>query len=125
MLRTVFTVAAVAMLIAVLWQARSALMLIYVSAIVAMGFSPLVRVIENPRRRAGAPRVRRTFAILAIYLTIIAAFTLVALAVVPPMVDQAGELWSRAPKVLGNVQTFLMSHRLMTHRVTLEEAVQN
>ena len=33
MLQTVFTVAAVALLAAVAWQARSALMLIYVSAI--------------------------------------------------------------------------------------------
>ena len=48
MLQTVLTVAAVAILLAALWAAREALMLIYVSALIAMGFSPLVRLIERP-----------------------------------------------------------------------------
>jgi len=42
LVQTVFTVATVAILIAVLWEAREALMLIYVSALIAMGFAPLV-----------------------------------------------------------------------------------
>ena len=50
MLQTVFTVAAVAILVARLWAAREALMLIYVSALIAMGFSPLVELLERPRR---------------------------------------------------------------------------
>src|SRR6267143_264912 len=49
LLQTVFTVAAVAILIAVLWEAREALMLIYVSALIAMGFAPLVQIIGRPR----------------------------------------------------------------------------
>jgi len=69
MLRTVFTVAAVAILIAVLWEAREALMLIYVSALIAMGFAPLVQIIE---RRSGArARIPRWLAILVIYVTIV------------------------------------------------------
>src|SRR6266542_1395996 len=42
LLQTVLTVAGIAVLLAALWAAREALLLIYVSALIAMGFSPLV-----------------------------------------------------------------------------------
>ncbi len=45
MLKTVFAIAATAVVMAALWAAREALMLIYISALIAMGFSPIVRVI--------------------------------------------------------------------------------
>jgi hypothetical protein len=49
LLQTVLTLAAVIIGIAALWAAREALLLIYNSAHNAMGFSPLVRLIERPR----------------------------------------------------------------------------
>jgi predicted PurR-regulated permease PerM len=125
MLRTVLTVAAVGILGAVIWHARSALMLIYVSAIVAMGFSPLVRLIERPRPSSGMKRVPRTLAILAIYLTIVGTIVLVGLLIVPPLLEQAGDLLERAPRLFRDFQRVLMKYRLWSHPVTLEEAVQN
>jgi len=127
MLQTVLAVTAVAIAVAVAWQARSALMVIYVSAIVAMGFSPLVRAIEHPQKQTGRQRVPRTFAILAIYLIFVAVLVMVGLLIVPPLLDQAGELWTRAPKAFADFQRFLIRYRLMSqaHRVTIEEAVQN
>ena len=53
MLQTVATVAAVGLLVALLWAARDALLLVYVSALIAMGLSPLVKLIERPSRQAG------------------------------------------------------------------------
>src|SRR6516165_414819 len=79
MVQTVLTVAAVLTGIAVLWAARAALLLIYISAIIAMGFSPLVRVLQGAPGHRGRRGVPRTLAILAIYLIVVAAFTLVAL----------------------------------------------
>src|SRR3954470_12269987 len=93
LLQAVFTVAGVAILIAALWMTRSALRIIYVSAITAMGFSPLVGFIERKSSR----RVPRTLAILAIYLAIVGVVFLVGLMVIPPLIEQGGELWSRAP----------------------------
>jgi predicted PurR-regulated permease PerM len=119
MTQTVFTVAAMILFIGAVWQARSALMLIYISAIVAMGFSPVVRVIERPRH------VPRTLAILALYLSIVVTLGMVALTVVPPLADQAADLWGKAPRVFNDVQSFLIRRRLLAHRVTIEEAVQN
>jgi predicted PurR-regulated permease PerM len=124
MVLTVLTVAAVLVGMAVLWVARTALMLIYVSTIIAMGFSPLVRVLQGAPGRRHERGVPRTLAILAIYLVVVAAFTLVTLAVVPPLVQQARELGTRAPRVFAELQDFLIEHRILTGRITFEEAVQ-
>ena len=68
MVRTVLTVASVVVILAALWVARAALMLIYISAIIAMGFAPMVGIIQNPRQHPGVRRIPRTLAILAIYM---------------------------------------------------------
>ena len=125
MIQTVATVSGVALLLAILWEARDALMLVYISALIAMGFSPLVKLIEHPHPHAGRHRVPRWLAILAIYAAIMAGVGLVGLLVIPPLVAQGSALWARIPTEFNQVQTFLIMHKLMTHRVTLEEAVQN
>jgi predicted PurR-regulated permease PerM len=125
MLQTVATVAGVAILLTVLWAAREALMLVYVSALIAMGFSPLVKLIEHPHPNAGKRRVPRWLAILVIYAAVVAVVIFVGLLVIPPLVSQGSSLWAQLPTEFNRLQTFLISHKLMTHRVTLEEAVQN
>ena len=67
----------------------------------------------------------RWLAILVIYAAIVAVVVLIGLMVIPPLVAQAESLWARLPTEFNRFQTFLISHKLMTHRVTLEEAVQN
>jgi predicted PurR-regulated permease PerM len=119
MLETVAAVAGTAILLAVLWAARDALLLIYVSALMAMGFSPIVRVLERPR---GVPR---WLAILVIYAALVGVLVLVGLMVIPPLIAQAASLWAKLPAEFNAFQTFLIKHKLMIHRVTLEEAVQN
>jgi len=127
MLQTVFTITAVVIVGAAMWAARAALMLIYVSALIAMGFSPMVRFADRPHRITGAQpaRVRRTLAILGLYVAIIAVFIVVALTVVPPLAEQASQLWDRLPNLFRDFQEFLRRNRLLTQRVTLEQAVQN
>ena len=124
MFETVLTVAGVAIVIAALWAAREALMLIYVSALIAMGFSPLVRVIEQPRATRRR-RVPRWFAILLIYITIVGLLVLIGLMVIPPLVAQAESLWTKMPGAFNTFQAFLVRHNLMTRPVTLQEAVQS
>ena len=123
MFETVLTVAGVVLLAAALWASREALMLVYVSALIAMGFAPLVQKIEQPQKnRRGVPR---WLAILVIYIVIGAILFLLVLMVIPPLVAQAEMLWTKLPQFFNRFQSFLIEHRLMTHRVTLEEAVQN
>src|SRR5262247_1281250 len=119
LLQTVATVAGTAILVAILWAAREALLLIYISALIAMGFSPIVGVLERVR---GVPR---WLAILVIYVAIVVGLVLLGLMIIPPLVAQAAALWSKIPSYFSTFQTFLIKHKLMLHRVTLEEAVQN
>ena len=124
MVETVLTVAGIFVLLAALWAAREALMLVYVSALIAMGFAPLVQVIEQPRPGVRR-RIPRWLAILVIYLAIVGLLVLLGLMVIPPLVAQAESLWTKLPEYFNKFQGFLIDHKLMTHRVTLEEAVQN
>lgn len=123
MLQTVLTVAAMAVLGAALWAARQALLLIYVSALVAMGCSPLVHAIE--RARPGRRELPRWAAILIVYTVVIGAIVLFGLLVIPPLVAQAVALWDKMPEEFDRVQTFLINYKLMTRPVTLAEAVQS
>jgi predicted PurR-regulated permease PerM len=125
MLQTVGTVTGVVILLAVLWEARDALLLVYVSALIAMGLSPLVKLIERPNRQGTKRRVPRWLAILSIYGILVAVVVFLGLLVIPPLVSQGAALWARLPAEFNRLQTFLISHKLMVHRVTLEEAVQN
>ncbi|PYR26021.1 MAG: hypothetical protein DMF92_19340, partial [Acidobacteria bacterium] len=125
MVLTILTVVAAAVLVATLYAARDALMLIYVSALIAMGFSPLVRLIERPHSAKRRQRMPRALAILLIYLAVIGTFVLIGLLVVPPLVDQATTLWSDMPQYFNRIQQFLIRYKLMTHSITLQEAVQN
>jgi predicted PurR-regulated permease PerM len=50
---------------------------------------------------------------------------LVGMMVVPPLIEQATLLWADLPQYFNRFQTFLISHNLLAHRVTLQEAVQS
>ncbi len=94
-------VALAALAAVVLWTlylARNALLIIYISGLLAIGFGPVVRAIEH---QTVVPvvtrRLPRWLAILLVYIVIVGALTIVGLLVVPPLVDQAQELWTRIP----------------------------
>ena len=125
MVRTVMTVAGVAVLVFALWAAREALLLIYISALIAMGFSPLVRVLERPAAASGRRRVPRWLAILAIYIVIVGVIVLAGLMVIPPLVAQAAALWDKLPTEFNRLQMFMVRRKLMTRTITLAEAVQS
>ena len=119
------TVLAVA-LVSVLFIARDALILIYISMLIAIGFSPVVRAIEHQQRiPIGTKRVPRWFAILVVYLAIIGVLVGIAVLVIPPLVDQAQALWRELPSQFDRAQTYLLRWGLIARRVTLEEAVQS
>ena len=124
LLQTVVTVVAALIVVAALWAAREAVLLIYISALIAMGFSPLVGVLERPRSLGGG-RIPRWLAILFLYVAIVGLLVLLGLAVVPPLVEQAEALWSRLPEEFNRFQSFLIRRNLMVRRITLAEAVQN
>jgi predicted PurR-regulated permease PerM len=116
--------AAAVVLLFVLYLARTAVLLVYVSLLLAAGFAPIVHAIEHQRLIAvGTPRLPRWFAILVMYIAIVGVLVVAALLVIPPLVAQAGELWQRLPDALDRVQTFLLERGLLSHRITLQEAI--
>lgn len=107
-----------------LYIARDALLSIYIAGLLAVGLGPVVSAIERASGR-GAQRLPRWLAILIIYLSLVAAVAIAVVLIVPPLVDQAQELWRRMPELTANAQQFLVNRRLLDHPITLEEAVRN
>jgi predicted PurR-regulated permease PerM len=122
--RAVATAALTIAVIAALYIARDALLIIYISGLLATGLGPLVHSLEHAAA-PGTQRLPRWLAILLIYLVIVGALTIVGLLVIPPMVEQAQELWRRLPELLARGQAFLVQRGLLDHRITLEEAVRS
>lgn len=114
--------------VTVLWAlyvARTALLLIYVSMLLAIGFGPLVHAIEHQRRvPVGSPRLPRWLAILVVYVVFVATLIVLGILIIPPLVAQAADLWTRLPEYIDRVQTFLIDRGLLSHPITLEEAVR-
>lgn len=121
---TIVMIALAVALLSVLFVARDALMLIYISALIAIGFGPVVRAIENQHLvPVGTKRVPRWLAILVVYLVIIGVLVGIAALVIPPLVDQAQELWRELPSQFNRAQTYLLRWGLISRRITLGEAV--
>jgi predicted PurR-regulated permease PerM len=122
--RAVVVTALVVAALAGLYIARNALLVIYVSVLLAIGLGPLVHYIEHAAA-PGTQRLPRWLAILLIYLTIVGALTVVGLLVIPPLIEQSQQLWRRLPELLDRGQAFLVERGLLDHPITLEEAMQS
>jgi predicted PurR-regulated permease PerM len=109
-----------------LFLARDAILLVYISVLLATGFGPVVRGIEHQRVvPVGTKRLPRWLAILVVYLMIMGTLTGVGIMIVPPLVSQAGELWQRLPNLIERGQDVLIGYGVLDHRITLEEAVRS
>lgn len=106
-----------------LYLARNALLLIYISALVAIGLAPLVEGIQRQRVPA-VGRPPRWASILTIYLVLTAAVVGLGRLVIPPLVAQARELWSASPQMLSSGQQWLIDQGLLARELTFQEAVE-
>lgn len=122
-----YVLAATATTVVLLWTlyvARQALLLIYVGALAAIGLSPLVSAIERREDALTGHRVPRWLAILAIYLLVLGAFVGVGMLVVPPLAEQARELWAAFPDMLHRGQQWLIERGLLSRELSVREAVE-
>ena len=110
----------------VLWCAiivRHALLVVYAAVVLAIGFSPIVRIIE--RQRLGvAKRLPRWLAILILYVAILGTVALIFALVFPPLVHQAVALWDKLPEMFDRAQQFLISKGWLKEHLTMREAVE-
>jgi predicted PurR-regulated permease PerM len=120
----VVTSVAAVVFVLLLYQVRSVLLLTYVSGLFAMGISPLVRIIERRLLPPVGPRLPRWLAILIIYAVILGTIVLIGVVVVPPLIDQAEELWRTLPQKIEQAQAQLIRLGILRRPITLGEAVQ-
>jgi predicted PurR-regulated permease PerM len=124
----VWTIAMTAVAGILLWAAflvRDVLLLLYISGLLAIGFSPIVRLIERQQvLPIGSRRFPRWLAILILYLAILGVLGLVIALVLPPLVDQAQQLWSAKNDMFEQAQQFLISKGLLREHLTFQQAVQ-
>jgi predicted PurR-regulated permease PerM len=123
-----WTIWMAALTVALLWAAylvRDVLLLIYMSGLLAVGFSPIIRLIERQEfLPIGTRRFPRWLAILVLYLFIIGALVGIGFLVVPPLVHQAQQLWGALPQMFERAQEFLVQKGLLREQLTIQEAVE-
>ena len=96
-----------------------------ISGLLAIGFSPIVRLIEKQKALPiGTQRFPRWLAILVLYLVIIGALIGIGFLVVPPLADQGQQLWKAMPDMFDRAQAFLVAHGILDHPLSLKEAVE-
>lgn len=107
-----------------LFEIRQVLLLLYVSGLLAVGFSPLVRAIERQRLVPVGTKLPRWFAILVLYLAIIGLVIVVVLLTVPPLVRQAEELAKQLPAQVHRWQQWLLASGLIEQEITWRDAIE-
>jgi predicted PurR-regulated permease PerM len=107
-----------------MYLTRDALLIVYVSALVAIGLSPLVASLERRTLPGASAPLPRWAAISVIYLCFIAVVVGVGLLIVPPLIEQARAFWSALPDMLHQGQQWLIDRGLMSRELTVREAVE-
>lgn len=119
-----YTLTGLAVTAAIVWAlylTRSALLLVYISALVAIGFAPLVAVIE--RQAFYGRRLPRWTAILVIYVSFLATVVGVGILIIPPLVTQARDLWAAFPEMVQRGQQWLIDRGLLSREISVREAI--
>jgi predicted PurR-regulated permease PerM len=116
--RAVATLLAGVVVLWTLYAIRGPLLIIYISGLLALGFTPMVRWLE--RRRWRMPR---WIAILVVYFGLMAVAIASIAIVVPPLVAQAMQLRDQLPAYLARLEGFLLARGIIDHEITLSDAL--
>jgi predicted PurR-regulated permease PerM len=103
---------------------RDVLLLLYISGIFAIGFSPVVRLIERQQMLPIGRRVPRWLAILILYIFIISAIVGVCALIFPPLIAQARAFWDHLPVLVESGQKFLIERGFLQRQLSMQELLQ-
>jgi predicted PurR-regulated permease PerM len=119
------TMAIVAVLIVLLlFMLRRVLLVLYVSTLLAIGFSPAVHWLERQRFFANRKRLPRWAAILVLYVGALGIFALLLSLILPPLFGQLNELRTRTPIYLDLLQNELVRFGVMDPSFTWGDLVK-
>lgn len=96
-----------------LYLVSDVLLLIYISGLLAVGLSPIVRRLERGKVLKGRVRLPRWLAILSLYVGFLLAVGIILALVVPPIVTQMRQLIQDLPKYADRLQAFLIQRHLV------------
>ena len=122
-----FAVAALLVGVAFTWSlylVRSALTLVYLSLMLALGISPAIAWLERQPWFGSKRKTPRWAAVLVFYLTAAVVLVGIYLIVVPPFIAQAGDLWAKAPEYIDKGQAWLVKHQLQRKAFTMRELLE-
>lgn len=123
-----WTIAVVVLVFLLGWLivlARQAVLIVYVSSLLAVGMSPAIQWVERRTLDpVGGPRLPRWLAILLIYVAVLAVVVGIALLVLPALITQTRELLVNLPELLARLQGWLVERRILTEAMSMREIVQ-
>jgi predicted PurR-regulated permease PerM len=103
---------------------RDALLLIYISALTAIGLSPFAQAAEE-RTAAWRYRLPRWAAVLVVYLSIVAILVGVGLLIIPPLVEQAQALTTAAPVLIDTALQRLKDFGVLSPETSVGDAIRS
>ena len=112
-------------LVLVAYQLREVLLTLYVSGLLAIGLSPVVRRIERNRATPRRRRVPRWLAILSIYVAFLLAVALVLALTLPPLIAQAQQLAADMPTYMNQMLRWLGERGLVRRGVQWTSLLPN
>jgi predicted PurR-regulated permease PerM len=122
---TIWMVVLTAVLLWAAYLVHDVLLLIYISGLFAIGFSPIVRLIQRQKMLpVGTRRFPRWLAILVLYLIILGSLTGIGFMVFPPLVDQGEQLWAALPGMVERGQAFLISKGILREPIEWRDLIQ-
>jgi predicted PurR-regulated permease PerM len=107
-----------------LFLLRRVLLVLYISTLLAIGFSPAVHWLERQRFFANRKRLPRWAAILVLYAGALGLFALLLWIILPPLFGQINELRTRMPTYLDLLQTELVRFGIMDPSFTWGDLVK-
>jgi predicted PurR-regulated permease PerM len=119
----IVTAVAALLFVSFLYIVRNTLVMAYIAGVLAMGISPLVRIIERQKLIPIGHRLPRWLAILIIYAGLIGTIAIILMIVIPPLANQAEELWRNLPDKIARGQEFLIRRGILREPITIGDAV--
>lgn len=104
-----------------LYLIREALLVIYLSGMIALGISPAITWLEHNIKFGKKRPLPRWGAVLLFYFAAALVAVWIFEMVVPPFAAQASDLWARLPEYTDKVQRWLVEHRLERRVLSLSE----